>query len=87
MEQKDFVGGKCELKTFPNGGQIYKIWIPKDEVMRILKDTGINFEIKFSREGNKPYMENNTWQPRGQQSTPPDSQGMGYQNEPYNPYP
>ena len=46
----------------------------------------INLQAKISREG-KFYLEVDNWKPRSQQSTPPDSQGMGYQNEPYNPYP
>jgi len=60
---KDFVGGKVEVKEFDGGGEIIKIWIPKDEVMRILKDSGINVDIKTGKASGKLYMENNTWQP------------------------
>ncbi|MBT6053331.1 MAG: hypothetical protein HOG49_41590 [Candidatus Scalindua sp.] len=60
----DFVGGKVDIKTFDNGGKIIKLWIPLEEIDRIRKDSGVNIDIKFSRKDNKPYMENNSWQPQ-----------------------
>lgn len=60
---KDFIKGKVEVKTFENGGKILKVWIPKDELERITKDNGVNFEIKFSKEKGTPYMEVDHWKP------------------------
>jgi len=68
MEQKeiDFVSGKVEIKQFPNGGKIVKVWITPEDVERIKKPSGINLEIKFSKKDNKPYMVNDTWEPTKQ---------------------
>ena len=76
--EKDFIAGKCDIKTFENGGKMIKVSIPAEEVKRILKDGWINFDIKYKKnpvEGKSPiYMENNTWQPA---KNPADSMKQG----------
>ena len=66
-ENKDFIKGKVEEKTFENGGKIIKVSIPFDELERINKNGWVNLDIKTGKESGKMYMENNTFEPQPQQ--------------------
>jgi len=64
MNKKAFVNGSVKEKVFDNGGKVYNVWIPGDELERIKGDNGINFTISFARESGKPYMEESSYTPK-----------------------
>ena len=66
MNQKMFVRGKITEKVFDNGGKVYNVWIPGDELERIKGENGINFTISFGKESGLPYMTESTFKPKEQ---------------------
>ena len=64
MRKREFVKGKVTEKVFDNGGKVYNVWIPQDELERIKGENGINITIAFGRDSGKPYMEVPVYKPK-----------------------
>lgn len=70
MADKQFVG-YCKLMKFSNGGEIVNVSFNKEDVEKIVQlskenESGyVNLQLKTSKDGEKKYLEVNTWKPNG----------------------